>query len=596
MIQLYLAMLILGTPHDRPLKACATDSRIDQLNETTQRVYNDQRNKPTGLWTPADPMNEIDDITFATMNRVGVPVNQLCDDATFLRRTSLVLTGRIPDPDLTRQFLASSSPSKRADLIDELLLSDAFNLHWAFWFQEMFESTGRILRGGRNLYNGYFDEAVVGSKPFDQMAWELMTHLGVTDVVAEPNFYARAGEMSRLPQDFWDNSAIMASEKFLGVRIECVSCHDGAYHLEDINLYLTEKKREDLWGMAAFYADLSRRPGTVSENLVLSIDVYKNPRSQGYLAETDSGDRPERYGGLVEPKYMLDERGVDTQLGVLESVASYIINDRQFARNFANRLWAHAFGMGMVEPIDSFDLYRIDPDYPLPEGWDMQAFDIGLLEHMTDRARTFGFDLRETLRYICNSATFQLDSQFPTRWQAGYTPAHSRYMARRLSAESVYDSIVVATGIAIPIQQTGRGEQPSTAFYAHELDDIDMPRSRQDEQQAIRVFLDSFGRGNRFDVPRTSDGGIAQALLLMNSAVTSDRVNQRQGRLTGYLNQGLPIADIVDELFLDVLTRHPNDDEKQAILDEIESYGSVAEQARTALWLLLNKLEFIHIY
>jgi len=150
--------------------------------------------------------NGIDTFTFKKMKEDDVPVNATCDDGSFIRRVSLVLTGRLPDPQRTRTFLASSDAGKRAALVDEILAGEAFNTYWSFWFQEFFQSTASQLRGGHKGYNGYFAEAVAGAKGLDAMARELMSGTGLTDEVAEANFYARASNGARFPQDFMDNA------------------------------------------------------------------------------------------------------------------------------------------------------------------------------------------------------------------------------------------------------------------------------------------------------------------------------------------------------------------------------------------------------
>ena len=129
MCHLSLLFLWIFVPHqDAATQACASDLRISQLNQTTERLFDDpDRAAPNPLWRPAEPLNEIDDYVFATLEANRIPINQLCDDATFLRRSSLVLTGRLPDPELTRSFLASNSEDKRAILIDTLLQSYGFN-------------------------------------------------------------------------------------------------------------------------------------------------------------------------------------------------------------------------------------------------------------------------------------------------------------------------------------------------------------------------------------------------------------------------------------------------------------------------------------
>ncbi len=566
------------------------NSKIQALNKNTHRNF-EVEIAGENQWEPAQPLNGIDDFTFRKMANDGVPINATTDDANFLRRTALLLTGRLPEPETTRRFLANESPGKRAALVDEIIGSEAFETHWSFWFQEYFKSTGQLLRIGQPLYNEYFKQMVRENKPLDVMAVELMTATGLTDEVAAANFFARAGEGARLSQDFQDNIAVHAVDRFLGVPLACISCHDGAYHLEDINLYLADRKREDLWGMAAFFSELRLRPGTRMDNLVLSANITR-VSSRGYNAETDRGDRPTRAGGLIQPKYIFNDAVTVQSDDNLTAFANNIVNDRQFARNWANRFWGHVFGLALVEPMDGFDLYRIDPKRELPEGWESQVLDSDLLEYMTDRMIDFNFNFREYLKLILNSATYQMSSNFhPGNWQDSHAPYYTRFLARRLSAESVYDNLVVATGVKTTLSQATRDGRVNVT-YAHELRDLNQPNRQED----IAVFLDLFGRGDRYQTPRTNAGNISQALALMNSTVISNRLLASENRINNYLRQGLGAAEIVNELYLDFLCRPPSEEETEAMLAELENYEDLREKASTVQWLLINKLQFNFIF
>ena len=580
--------------------------KIKQLSASTEALHHGtlaqkrpgvelEAGDPMRTWEPAMEQNAIDGFTFKKMAEDGVPVNALCDDGTFIRRVALLLTGRLPDPEQTRAFHQNKSPDKRASFIDEVLASEAFNTHWSFWFQEYFQSTGRLLRGGQPLYNQFFNDAVVQGKQLDQMARELLTGFGLTDQVGEANFYLRANEMARLAQDFWDNAAIHTASKFLGVPMECISCHDGAYHLEEVNLYLAEKKREDLWAMAAFFSGITRRPGTRDENIILSFNIRERP-SEGYLAESDSGDRPVRDGGLVPPKYLFSGAIPPADKAFSQSIADLVVADRQFARNWANRLWGHLFGLAMVEPMDGFDLYRIDPDFDLPEGWQYQALDLDLLEHMTDKMAELQFDLRAYLRYVLNSATFQMSSEYkPGNWQEAYAPYYTRYLARHMTAEMVYDSVVSATGVVVPIVlASNRDDQLTTIGYAHELPDMNQPRGRR--QSEILTFLQGFGQGNRYDLQRTNDGNVGQALLLMNSPVIHQRLLAPSSRLIGYIQAGMEPEQIARELYLDIFAREPDAGEVQTLFAEVATFENNMELVSSIQWLLLNKADFTFIY
>lgn len=607
----YLSVLLLGFAmatasfgHEgyQPTRDAYRLQKIQKLNQNLERISAKKpSSSPTSggvlaSWQPAQPQNEIDAFTFQKMAEDDVPINALCDDGSFLRRVSLLLIGRLPEPEQVRSFYKNKDPNSRAQFIDSLLASEAFNTHWSFWFQEYFESTTRLLRAGLPYYNAYLAEAVATAKPLDKMAEELLTTTGLTDQVAEANFFARANEMVRLPQDFWDNIAIHANSKFLGMSVQCISCHDGAYHLEEVNLYLADKKREDLWALAAFFSGVNRRAGTVQNNQARSFNIFERP-SAGYEAESTAGDRPTRNGGLIQPKYLYSGQQPGQDQNYLQAFASYLTADRQFARNFANRFWGHIFGLALVEPMDNFDPYRLDPERSLPEGWEHQALDLNLLEHATDKMIEFQFDLRQYLRYLLNSATFQMSSEFPPgNWKETYTPYYTRYLARHMPAETVYDAIVSATGVIVPMPQAIYGDRENLviADYAHELMDPAFPRGAR--LQDVSTFLQAFGRGNRYDLPRTNDGDIGQALALMNSSVINQRLIAPESRIIQYANQDLSGEEIIRELYLDVYCREPSNAEMASLIGELLNFETTEERATTVMWLLLNKAEFTFIY
>lgn len=591
---LLLLALLPGTAHEGYEKKNDRDGRVRVLNDNINRLSS--RRGGDSTYTPAQAHNEIDTITFAKMTADGVPINGTCDDATFLRRVSLILTGRLPEPADVRAFHESTEANKRSAYIDQVLESDAYRTRMTFWFQEYFSSATVLLRAGQPYYNGFFTEAVNANKPLDQIARELMTSLGVTDQVGPANYYSSAAANTRLILDFWDNVAIYTSSKMLGVPLECISCHDGAGHLDDINLFLADKKRSEFWEMASWYSSISRRVGTRDEenNLILSLD-YQTRNTVGYPATSDNGDRPIRDGGVVTPKYMFDGSIPEGFNNWQTTIADKIVGDRQFARNWANRLWGHVFGLAMVEPMDSFDPYRIDPDYPLPEGWESQVLDLALLEHMTDRMITNGYDLKESFRYMLNSATFQMSSEWlPGNWQEAYAPYYTRYLPRHMTSEEVYDSVMVSLGTTTALRQFYFGGVPAVAAnYAHELIDNAQPRRGNNE---VRNFLNAFGRGNRYDQPRTNQGGIAQALMLMNSPVVNNGNLLRDGRIRTYLDAGLTEAEIIAELYLDVYAREASSEEIAAMQTQLASFNTTEEKAQTALWLLINLVEFTFIY
>lgn len=569
-------------------------SKTRQLIENTISIERDSPNRKD--YQPAAPQNALDDVTFTKMQADGVPINGLCDDATFMRRASLLLTGRLPDPAHTRTFLASTATNKRKTLIDDLMASQAFRTHWSFYFQEMFLSNGTSLRLGTASYAAFFDQVVAQNMPLNQMAYAMMTAVGDTYDAGAANFTVRGVDGARVAQDRMDNLVIHASEKFLGIQISCISCHDGAYHLEEINLFLADQKRESFWGMAAFAAGLSVRPGQVQPQSGALLTVNVGFRDvPGYNAESETGDRPARNGGLISPAYLFT--GATPASGEMahEAFARMVIEDRQFARNFVNRFWGHLFGLALVEPLDGFDPYRIDPERALPEGWEMQVHNMALLDHLTDVLIASDYDWQSFISYVMQSATFQMDANFqPGNWDDAYAAYYTRFLARRLPAEAIYDSIQVATGVVTTINQVDFEGNLTTYNYAHEFIDPNLPRASA--YSSVSNFLTAFGRGNRVETARTNAGSIAQALMLMNSEVVSTRLLANNSRILEYVSSGNSAEQIIRDLYLDVLVREPSDLEVAIMLNEITNYSSNSEKVSSVAWLLLNYNEFVFVY
>ena len=64
--------------------------------------------------------NFIDETVFKKLKRIGLPPSETCDDATFIRRVTLDLAGRLPSADETTAFLADKSAAKRDALVDQI--------------------------------------------------------------------------------------------------------------------------------------------------------------------------------------------------------------------------------------------------------------------------------------------------------------------------------------------------------------------------------------------------------------------------------------------------------------------------------------------
>lgn len=65
--------------------------------------------------------NYIDGLVHNKLKKLRMTPSELCDDATFIRRVYIDITGTLPTPRQVREFSESQSAGKRAAVIDELL-------------------------------------------------------------------------------------------------------------------------------------------------------------------------------------------------------------------------------------------------------------------------------------------------------------------------------------------------------------------------------------------------------------------------------------------------------------------------------------------
>src|SRR5258708_31518364 len=126
----------------------------------------------------------------------------------------------------------------------------------------------------------------------------------------------------------------------------------------------------------------------------------------------------------------------------------------QFARAAVNYLWKQLFGLGIVEPVDSFDLRRQDPATRAP-GATLQPTHPQLLAKLAASFSGSGYSLRAILKVIVSSNTYQLSSTYDGVWSETYTPYYARHLPRRLMAEALLDAVFKSTNVGAMLSVTG---------------------------------------------------------------------------------------------------------------------------------------------
>jgi uncharacterized protein DUF1553/uncharacterized protein DUF1549 len=547
---------------------------------------------------PITRRNLIDTFIFGKMETDQIPHAPLASDDEFFRRVHIDLTGHIGSDEELRTFLESTDANKRDVLIDRLVTTRASKTKWAYFLNDIYKPhSNRVGTQGKVAFQKWVYDNIHLDRPYNEMVQDMLTSNAVSNWYVGPASYVARWVITAVAcddevhEDTSEELAIHAAKDFLGVDISCISCHNGARHLEKINLYLSQRKRDELWQMGAFFGRtrVLRRTEITTAQDEYSID----DKGPGFDPSARTVLRVDRRGPttLLDPVYMFSGERPDAAKHPRAEFARLLTSDRQFARATVNLLWWEMFGVGIVDPPFAWDLARIDPKNPPPAPWTIQPSHPELLEALADYFVEHNYSLRAVVTLIAKSSAYQLSSQFPGEWKASYSPYFARKFVRRLKAEEIHDSLVTATNIfseyVIPTTDL-------KVKYAMEAGPEDFSDRRNPNGKQIHFFLDAFGQTNREASERSNDGEITQAILLMNSPFVLEQIKAKDGSyLTGLLKQDLTDTERITRLFQRFLVRKPTPQEVAQARGVIKSGQQGWEDLQ---WLLVNKVEFVHNY
>ncbi len=608
-LRLLLTVIVIGLPlsaqpgsapkpnhHPAP---SVTSSR-PELDRLTTKIGNSIGGRSTQTSAVAR-QNYIDDFIFGKMERDRIPHAPLSSDEEFLRRVHIDLTGRIPEPKQIRDFLADADPKKRDRVIDELTNaqvdpaaiphpSHPFLDRWTYFYGDLFRNAAaEIGVKGRNLLWDYIHTALLLDIPYTEFATELITatarsnwQSGASGFLAR-NHADDADGLAINHEDTAEDIAINTSKIFLGINLECIACHDGARHLEKINLWLSERKRDEFWRHASFFGGVRiwRAFGIGQE-----FAVIDGPHR--YDLDYPSVKRVSRYKKDTTPTFLLSGEQAAANDHPRAAYARMLAASPQFSRAAVNLIWAELMGVGIVDPPFEFDLARQDPAHPPPAPWTIQPTHPELLDALAKDFAANRYSLRHIIRTIAKSSAYQLSSRTSGPWKPEYAAYGARHFVRRLPAEQLYDHISQATGVFVDIPIAGAGEKVKFVLQTRCPADLGGK-----ELEGVRSFLADFGQSNRDQGEKSVAGSIVQASVLLNSNLVKQRVRADQGRLQKLLKADPHVSNeaIVEELFLSALGRFPSSSEKQLATAQLEQYRESG--AEDVLWALLNKTEFL---
>jgi hypothetical protein len=397
------------------------------------------------------------------------------------------------------------------------------------------------------------------------------------------------------PVEQWGEKVAAA---FLGVRLECAQCHK---HPTD------RWTQEDYWSFAnifsqvvfppfnqndpskSIYSSAAVRKAVEAENIGRKEKVTgKNNVQVNYIRELFVNTAPFRArpspGGMTLPPKALGGPALDIKPGedARAKLMDWMLSPDNpfFVRSFVNRVWAHYFGIGIVQPVDDFS--QANP-----------PINPRLLDYLAKEFVASGYDIRKLEKMILMSRTYQLSTK-PNETNTFDKNNFARGYIRPLSAEQVIDVVNSALGVD---EDFGKAVNQPTGKKVTEIGATLLGGTAgAANNPQLGYILRIFGRPARStacDCDRTTEPALPQKLYLMTDTNLLTKLGSPNGRVATLFKQKLSDDKAVEELFLATLSRLPNDKELAKALEHMKDAKSKGEAMSDLLWALINTREFI---
>jgi hypothetical protein len=566
----------------------------------------------SGAYPKVPEANDVDKEVFAKLKMMNVVPSDLASDETFLRRIYIDTLAQLPPPEVVREFVANKDPKKREKMIDKLL---AHPLHSAVWATKLSDITGNNTQAleqpalsqvkRSQMWHDWLRKRIADNVPYDQIVRDILTATSLDgqkpeewiEFVKKVDEQAAKGFKTDYPEKktldaFWRRQAQVPAEQwgekvaaaFLGVRLECAQCHK---HPTD------RWTQDEYWAFANVFTQVtfannaysspdvkkaadaentdrkSKLPGNANNNqFVVVREVFVSPTGNKLRPNpaTNKLPTPKALGGPEIPL----KPGTDPRVALTEWMTDP--NNPYFARAFVNRVWAHYFGVGLVNPVDDFSLAN-------------PPTNSRLLDALARDFIKSGYDIRKLERTLLMSRTYQL-SYVPNETNKFDKNNFSHAFVRPLMAEQVVDVLNAALGVEEKF--TG----PEAAPDGTKMVELGSSRLNGSVAYALRIF----GRPPRTtacDCERAMEPALPQTLFRMTDDAVLRKFTDATGRTLVLAKSKLTDEELVEEAFLATLSRFPTAKQKADGLEHLKGAKNRTEGVTDLLWALVNTREFI---
>lgn len=496
----------------------------------------------------------------------------LTTDEQFIRRVTLDVTGKLPSPAEIKAFVADPSAGKRAQLIDKLLASDAFNEHWARYWRDVVaaRATDNRVKIHQPEFEDWLAAQIKAKKNWGEIAREIITAKGGLSLpIGGPGNPAGTAEekmdningatfllLTSRGADAINERAAETSRIFLGIQIQCAQCHD---HPSDV------WKQKQFHEFAAFFSRTKERPVRSSSGKgPRGIELFAVPRGEHQMTDT----KDPSIKTTVQPKFIT---GAGVKPGLPDdarraALADFIVSKENywFSAAFANRVWGQLMGQAFCQPVDNMGPLQ-EVTYP------------AVLLRLAAHFQATNYDIRELYRLILNTETYQRQTRIGES-----ADKHLRFAANYpapLRPDALWESLNSALGELNPAMARLRGK-----------DRKDNPLARRFGFEGLFEQMFAFDPSSP---PGAVEGTVPQALVLMNNGAIQNKIRAAPGNVLAAILRDHPKdADAVPALYLKALARKPTPRELKVCLEHLGSARSRAEGYEDLLWSLINSAEF----
>jgi hypothetical protein len=477
------------------------------------------------------------------------------DDSEWMRRVYLDVIGHIPSLDDVEKFLADKDRAKRKKLVDRLLDDPGYSRNWTTIWTNLCIGQQTPRRVSREGMQKFFREAFGKNRPWKDIVVDLVTAEGHFEENGAVNFLLAQMQ----DQDGGVQMTAKTTRLFMGMQLQCTQCHDHPYN---------EWKQDQFWQFNSFFRQTGKRDHRKFDQTVgRMVDDYSEIVDRDFSGPVYFEKRnglmkvayPVFFGADVEPSGSTDRRK--------ELARLMTTGDRPLiAPAYINRIWAHFFGFGFTNPIDDISSH-IPVTHP------------ELFNRLSDEFVKGGYDCKQVIRWIANSAPYNLTSRSTKKNtidnpSIGEAALFTHVYVKPMTAEQLYDSLIVATN-------------------AHKTGRSDWEKSEQQRREWLDQFIRAFGTDDGGE-STSFDGTIPQALVMMNGALVRDAISIKPGsHLYELLSGQGEIPQKIRKLYLTALGRNPTKQELATTQKFFDENADPLPVFQDLFWALLNCNEFI---